>query len=300
MSLLCCSILIPVNAAGIGDEINNLGNLNLSELFQRYASGTDGALTEGIIYHMGEYFFEDPVAFIRTLAQESNEVQEKIIERAPFPVSMYHDMYPGGHAKFPEAVASIALTEEDSENAHHILQCFRDAVALYWGSEDIDFSTVDFSTIVWTPDVVSALGKWFEKQDLQTLFSFYYKRPNMDYSWIKIVSGRLLEDPVTFMRTLSREDTQLQTAIIQRLTSSIYTGIAPGREELPAVIAATKLDETDTEATKQVLAWFREEIEKAGNDWNPKTGDPAGVAAALLAASGAGLAILPKLRKKEE
>ena len=172
------------------------------------------------------------------------------------------------------------------------------------GSEDqnveIDFSTADFSTIVWTPDVVSALGKWFEKQDLQTLFSFYYKRPSMDYSWIKIVSGRLLEDPVTFMRTLSREDTQLQTAIIQKLTSSIYTGIAPGREELPAVIAATKLDETDTEATKQVLAWFREEIEKTGNDWNPKTGDPAGVAAALLAASGAGLAILPKLRKKEE
>ena len=40
--------------------------------------------------------------------------------------------------------------------------------------------------------------------------------------------------------------------------------------------------------------------ELCGYEYNPKTGDPAGIAAALLAASGAGLAILPKLRKKEE
>ena len=161
--LLFCGMVLPAYASESdpGEVIPPL-----KDLFWDTAFGGEGG-SEGRMYYLGEYFFEDPVAFIRTLAQESSEVQEKIIERAPFPVSMYHDMYPGGHAKFPEAVASIALTEEDSENAHHILQCFRDAVDQYWGT-------------------------------------------------------------------------------------------------------------------------------------NPKTGDPAGVAAALLAASGAGLTILPKLRKKEE
>lgn len=129
---LCMTGIQPVKASNNSEEAANLGNLDLSALFQRFAAGADGALSEGITYYMGEHFFNDPVTFIRTLAQESSEAQEKVI--ADFPHSMYYDMYPGGYTRFPETVASITLTQTDSDAARHILQCFQDAVSKYWGS----------------------------------------------------------------------------------------------------------------------------------------------------------------------
>ena len=91
----------------------------------------DGAYGEADSYYLGEYFFADPIGFIRTVAQQDTDILERVIKY--FPGAMANDDYPDSMQLFPDLVYSIVLTEEDSDAARYLLQGFKDQIQIYWG-----------------------------------------------------------------------------------------------------------------------------------------------------------------------
>jgi hypothetical protein len=163
-------------------------------------------------------------------------------------------------------------------------------------TQEIDFDNVDWSTIDWNTVSPGSLSAWIESQEnLNKLFSLYGKLPEFDYSWSITLANRLLDDPAAFMRALALEEPELQTIIAKSLSSSVYQEIAPGFSEFPKAIYSTKLAEDDTAETRQVLVLFENAVMEY---WGiPKTGDPVGVAVALLALSGLAGAVMITKRK---
>lgn len=104
-----------------------------SELFDQYLHGGEAGI-EGRIYQLCECFFADPIAFIRALSLETEEVQKAVTESLSR--SMYNGMHPMGYLDFPDAVYAIELTEDDTPEARYVLQCFEAAVVKYWGIEN--------------------------------------------------------------------------------------------------------------------------------------------------------------------
>ena len=96
---------------------------NISQVFQMYAAdGCDGYVAEGLIYEINEYFYEDPTLFVRALAQEEAQVQQEVVEGF-----LMNNMYSSKDAVC-DAIASITLTDEDSDAARAILTALLDAV----------------------------------------------------------------------------------------------------------------------------------------------------------------------------
>lgn len=134
LSVLAIAVYI-FSCAAMDVRADELPYEELTELFQLYASGEfDGAESAGIVYDIGVYFFHDPTDFIRTLAQESQQVQNYVME--DFPRSMFYDALPGSTEAFPDAVFSVELTGSDSAAARRILRSFVASVEEYWGIAD--------------------------------------------------------------------------------------------------------------------------------------------------------------------
>lgn len=100
-----------------------------SELFDQYLHGGEAG-SEGRIYQLCECFFDDPIAFIRALSLETEEVQKAVTESLPR--SMYNGMHPMGYLYFPDVVYAIELAEDDTPETRYVLQCFEAAVVKYW------------------------------------------------------------------------------------------------------------------------------------------------------------------------
>lgn len=164
---------------------------------------------------------------------------------------------------------------------------------------EIDFDTVDWETLDWTDDEVEALKGWISKQETSKLFSVYYNIPEFCYYYKEVLVERLLTNPAAFMRALALEDREFREMVAVSLVRAVYNELILGADDLPDVIFSTELTEDDSEETHRVLQSFKDAV---SHYWgiNPKTGDSAGAAAALLAASGAGLAALPVIRKKKK
>lgn len=105
----------------------------LSELFAMTFHLPAG-FSESLDYILCESFFEDPLAFIRELAlQEDNIIEHWGIM---IPLDMCYGVYGNtGYTDFPGVVASISLTPEDSDAARYILRAFQDGVEEHWGIE---------------------------------------------------------------------------------------------------------------------------------------------------------------------
>lgn len=134
LSVLAIVVCI-FSCAAMDVRADELPYEELTELFQLYASDDRNEMgIEGITYDIGVYFFHDPTDFIRTLAQESQQVQNYVME--DFPRSMFYEIYPGSTEAFPDAVFSIELTGSDSAAARRILRSFVASVEEYWGIAD--------------------------------------------------------------------------------------------------------------------------------------------------------------------
>lgn len=134
LSVLAIVVCI-FSCAAMDVRADELPYEELTELFQLYASDDRNEMgIEGIIYDIGVYFFHDPTDFIRTLAQESQQVQNYVMEN--FPRSMFNEFYPGSTEAFPDAVFSVELTGSDSAAARRILRSFVASVEEYWGIAD--------------------------------------------------------------------------------------------------------------------------------------------------------------------
>lgn len=134
LSVLAIVVCI-FSCAAMDVRADELPYEELTELFQLYTSddGNEAGI-EGITYDIGVYFFHDPTDFIRTLAQESQQVQNYVMEH--FPRSMFYEIYPGSTEAFPDAVFSVELTGSDSAAARRILRSFVASVEEYWGIAD--------------------------------------------------------------------------------------------------------------------------------------------------------------------
>lgn len=142
IGVILCAILLgtvtAVRAAEADTDFEDEGwfaRMEEAELDVLFATScvSDGAYSEFLTFILGDRFFEDPLAFIRALAQEEEAVRDNIMER--FARSMYHEMHPDGYEKFPSVIQSLELTDADSAAAHEILDSFKDDVAEYWGIE---------------------------------------------------------------------------------------------------------------------------------------------------------------------
>ena len=112
---------------------------------------SDGAAAASVSYILDGDFFGDPLGFVRALAQESEEIQQKIISY--FPLYLYHGR---GHDFFPDVVYAIELAEDDTPETQYVLACFEAAVAEYWGIGNP--KTGDGLTLVAAMLIFSAAG----------------------------------------------------------------------------------------------------------------------------------------------
>lgn len=103
----------------------------LSAAFYQYVYDSDGAAAEGHTYDLGEYFFVDPVAFVRQLALEPEDIRMCVVNN--FPRSMYHGMHPKGFHEFPNTVYSIKLADDDTAETRNIVTALEAGITKYWG-----------------------------------------------------------------------------------------------------------------------------------------------------------------------
>ena len=119
--------------------------------------------------------------------------------------------------------------------------------------------------------------------------------------WAEPLDGAMSElfltDPQGALTRLAQEE--------ESAWQMYATGIVvfpPDYQAMISALTSLKPSGPDTQTEQRILdAMFATmEANYPQHILNPKTGDPAGVAAALLAASGAGMVILPKLRRKRD
>ena len=181
-----------------------------------------------------------------------------------------------------------------------VLSCGVSAAA---AENETDWGSVDWTTYDWknfNHTMWESLSAWLRNEaDLEELLYIDTHCSHAAYlETVSVIMGeRFEQDPQAMITAIAGADEEARRKHIGSIVAFTYDV-----KKLTDALVNISLPGPDTDAEHAVLA---EMIAYAENMYgivitNPKTGDPAGIAAALLAASGAGMAILPNLRKKEE
>lgn len=171
-----------------------------------------------------------------------------------------------------------------------------------------DGETVDWDSVDWETFKVTD----YSNEQINTLYDWIYGNADLDIlaALISKVDGGLAEsvcsrletlflnDPVNFIRGLAKYDMQTQINVVNHFIYTMEYHMTP--QELATFITGLEFSESEPpgvyDAWAVVIACAEEyygiEID------NPKTADPVGVFAALLALSAAGVGVL-LTRKKE-
>lgn len=159
-----------------------------------------------------------------------------------------------------------------------------------------DFSDVDWSTVDWnTIDFFEWLS-WLDEAELKALFQML---PRCDGALSEGVAGelgrRFYSDPQGMIMALTREDEELQMLAVHLI---VYYCTYHPDEFTQFMNGLTLPEDAGPEAMNILVQMVNYAEETRGLDiTNPHTGDPIGIAALLMAASGLGGSILWKKRK---
>lgn len=131
MLFACALLFCLVGMYPVSSEASESASAEISDVIYRYINRADGAEAEARTYDLGECFFADPVAFVRQLSLEAEDVQNTVVN--DLPRSMRAEMHPKGFREFPDTVYSIQLTEEDTEETRDIVKALENGITKYWG-----------------------------------------------------------------------------------------------------------------------------------------------------------------------
>lgn len=159
-----------------------------------------------------------------------------------------------------------------------------------------DFSDVDWSTVDWnTIDLIEWLN-WLDEAELKTLFQMSpYCDAGRSEGIASELGRRFRIDPQGLIMALTAEDAEVQRSVIYHIIyNSQYDSAG-----FVQLMNGLKLPEDAGPVAMNILVQMVNRAEKTwGMDiTNPHTGDPIGIAALLIAASGFGSALLLKRRK---
>ena len=134
--LLCSCVILCflVSMLPVPSQASENATAEYSDVFYRYVYGGDGAAAEGYAYDLGECFFSDPVAFVRQLSLEPEDIRIYVVNY--FPRSMHAQMHPKGFREFPNTVYSIKLTDDDTTETRNIVMALEDGITKYWGTSN--------------------------------------------------------------------------------------------------------------------------------------------------------------------
>lgn len=159
-----------------------------------------------------------------------------------------------------------------------------------------DFSDVDWSTVDWnTIDLIEWLN-WLDEAELKTLFQMSpYCDAGRSEGIASELGRRFRIDPQGMILALSAEDAATQTSVIDHIVDNAQYDA----KEFEQFMNGLKLPEDAGQVAMNILMQM---VSRAEETWglditNPHTGDPIGIAALLMAASGLGSALLLKRRK---
>lgn len=163
-----------------------------------------------------------------------------------------------------------------------------------------DWNNTDWKTFRWgsmSEEEFRSLVDWLENEaDLEAVFRVVFEG-QPDGAYTEMVEDRLnelfMEDPSAFICALATKDAQVQTVITDAVAFYSYYD---GNESIPATVNSLQMSDFEKESEQQVLALLKSGIAQRWG--NPKTADPVGVFAALLALSAPGAGVL-LTRKKE-
>ena len=159
-----------------------------------------------------------------------------------------------------------------------------------------DFSDVDWSTVDWnTIDLIEWLN-WLDEAELKTLFQMSpYCDAGRSEGIASELGRRFRIDPQGVIMALAGEDAEVQTSVIHHIAyNSQYDSAG-----FVQLMNGLTLPEDAGPVAMNILVQM---VNRAEETWgmditNPHTGDPIGIAALLIAASGLGSALLLKRRK---
>lgn len=294
--VLSLLLLLPVALAA------NAKEESLTDLFAAFllANVSESEYIENAI---GQQFFLDPVGFVRTLSAEAEITQLTILRHLP--MDMYEGMVTGGYQKFPDAVYAIELQETDTERTHYIVRYLKEMVEEYWSVPNPeplpDWAQYNFAEF--TSSGLDTVQRWslqnwlFKKMNWQTAALVLKGTEDADVQMLKGVFALLSRyDPNGFYRTFAQESETVQNSACDL----VCAGWAPFREKHESFLRGQFSSDNWPEERKIMLTRLVRvaEANYGYNITNPKTGDPVGIVVALMAASGAGLAVmLPKKKK---
>ena len=159
-----------------------------------------------------------------------------------------------------------------------------------------DFSDVDWSTVDWnTIDLIEWLN-WLDEAELKTLFLMSpYCDAGRSEGIASELGRRFRADPQGLIMALAAEDETIRNSVIGNIVYNSQYDTA-GFVQLMNSLALPE------DAGPVAMDTLVQMVSRAEETWgmditNPHTGDPIGIAALLMAASGLGGSILWKKRK---
>ncbi len=159
-----------------------------------------------------------------------------------------------------------------------------------------DFSDVDWSTVDWHAIDLIEWMNWLDEAELKTLFQMTQRCDGGFAEGLANVLGDHFEkNPVSLIMALSDEKEELQTRVIHLI---VYNGDYHQAEFLQLLSGVTLPENAGADAMNILVQMIQLAEENWGMDIpNPQTGDPVGLAALLMVASGLGTAVLLKRQK---
>lgn len=159
-----------------------------------------------------------------------------------------------------------------------------------------DFSDVDWSTVDWnTIDLIEWLN-WLDEAELKTLFQMSpYCDAGRSEGIASELGRRFRIDPQGMILALSAEDETIRNSVIGNI---VYNSQYDSAGFVQLMNSLTLPEDAGPVAMNILVQMVNYAEEARGLDiTNPHTGDPIGIAALLIAASGLGSALLLKRRK---
>ena len=258
----------------------------------------------------GEYFFADPLTFLRTVAGDSEETITWVANHLPGDIHSFSS-YPYGYVHFPAVISSLELTEEDSEATRNLLQALKDGIEAKWGFtlqqyeswmdanlDDFDLKNMDKSQ--WHSLFIYL---WHE-EDFPRLFKIQPYTEGaaagdwVARQWFSNMYVMFEEDPYSVIQALATQDTQMRQLVIDNfLKRNLESTGAYTRETFAKLLGSIRLPQSATEGEKAILAeLIRRTTEEYGVEV-PNTGDAIALTLAMLAVSAGGILCLTRKKK---
>lgn len=159
-----------------------------------------------------------------------------------------------------------------------------------------DFSDVDWSTVDWSTIGLSEWLNWLDEAELKTLFKMSpYCDAGRAEGLAAELGRRFRADPQGMILAMTAEDAEVRICVIDLIAYNAQYD----SEEFTQLLSGLTLPGDAGSDAMNILVRLVNSVEEMWNMdiANPHTGDPIGIAALLMAASGLGGTMLWKKRK---